>query len=136
MRDVKGSKPLISGAVWTLRENVERTGDPLGFRSDYWTPWAKGLGLPREGRTILFTARMYQMLPYVMGTTELMKAAKPLLATRGLNRIMTLGNRLAGERVIQTEGRRGDGNPKERGPYPQGNCGGIAGYGFGPRLSV
>jgi len=97
---VKGSKTLISGALSTLKGNMDRTGDPLGFKNIYWTQWAKGLGLPRDGKTVLFTARMYQMLPYVIEATELMTAARPLLATRGLNRIMAMGNRLAGERVI------------------------------------
>jgi Fe-S oxidoreductase len=101
--EVKGSKNLISNAVKTLKGNVERTGDPLGIKSPYWTQWAKGLDLPREGNTLLFTARMYQMLPYVVQTTELMAAVKPLLATKGINTVLSFGNRLAGERVIRSK---------------------------------
>jgi Fe-S oxidoreductase len=100
---VKGSKNLISNAVKTLKGNIERTGDPLGFKTPYWTEWAKGLDLPREGDTLLFTARMYQMLPYVVQTTDLMASVKPLLATKGINTALSFGNRLAGERVVRSK---------------------------------
>ena len=74
---MKGSKTLISNALSTLKGNVERTGDPLGFNGVYWTEWSEGLGLPEEGKTLLLTARMYQMLPYVIQTTDLMTTARP-----------------------------------------------------------
>jgi Fe-S oxidoreductase len=85
---------------------MERTGDPLGFKGIYWTEWAEGLGLPKEGKTILLTARMYQMLPYVLHTTDLVTTARPLLATRGLNTLLAVGNRLAGERIIRLMAKR------------------------------
>jgi len=106
---MKGSKNLISNAVKTLKGNVERTGDPLGFKNPYWTEWAKGLDLPREGDTLLFTARMYQMLPYVVQTTDLMATVKPLLTTKGINTVLSFGNRLAGERLIRSKAKRENG---------------------------
>jgi len=98
---MKKSKRLISEALTTLAGNMNRTGDPLGFKSVYWTEWSKGLDLPREGHTFLFTARMYQMLPYILQATKLISTASPLLCVNGLNRLLRLGNRLAGEKVIR-----------------------------------
>ena len=98
---MKGSKTLISNALSTLKGNVERTGDPLGFKDIYWTEWSEGLDLPREGKSVLLTARMYQMLPYVIQTTDLMTTVKPLLAIKGLNTFLAMGHRMAGERVIR-----------------------------------
>jgi len=95
------SKVLISQALSTLKGNMERTGDPLGFKHIYWNQWAKGLDIPRNGKNILFTARMYQMLPYVTQTTEMVASIKPLLAIKGVGKIINLGNRLAGEQIIR-----------------------------------
>ena len=111
---MKGSKTLISHTLSTLKENVERTGDPLGFSSVYWTEWSKGLGLPKEGKTLLLTARMYQMLPYVIQTTDLMTTIRPLLATKGLNRFFSMGNRLTGERLIRSKA-KGENQIREKG---------------------
>jgi len=102
---MKRSKILISQALLTLKENVERTGDPLGFRRPYWNKWAEELNLPREGKTILLTARMYQMLPYVIQTTGLVASAKPLLAIKGLPKTLAMANRLVGETVIRLKAR-------------------------------
>ena len=98
---MKRSKTLISQALSTLKGNIERTGDPLGFRHTYWTDWANGLSLPREGKTVLLTARMYQMLPYVIQTTDMVASIKPLLAIKGFGKALSMGNRLAGETVIR-----------------------------------
>ena len=98
---MKRSKILVTQALSTLKGNIERTGDPLGFRHTYWTDWANGLGLPNGGKTVLLTARMYQMLPYVIQTTDMVASVKPLLAIKGLGSVLSMGNRLAGETVIR-----------------------------------
>ena len=103
---MKRSKSLISQALDILKGNLERTGDPLGFKAIYWTDWADELNLPREGNTVLLTARMYQMLPYVIETTDLVTRTKPLLAVKGLASLLILGNRLLGEPVIRLKARR------------------------------
>jgi len=92
---------LISRTLSTLMGNLERTGDPLGFKHPYWTEWVDQLNLPREGESLLLTGRMYQMLPYVIQTTRLASAAKPLLTRRGLGRMVAAGSRFAGEAVIR-----------------------------------
>jgi Fe-S oxidoreductase len=67
----------------------------------YWTHWAKGLNLPREGDTILLTGRMYQMLPYIIQVTDLVAAAKPFLSRSGFGAVVNIGNALMGDRIIR-----------------------------------
>ena len=98
------SKSLISQALSTLKGNMERTGDPLGFKKDYWTGWAEGLNLPREGETVLLTARMYQMLPYVIQATDMVASAKPilpLLSIKAFSKIFEMAGSMAGEAVLR-----------------------------------
>ena len=95
------SKTLISQILPVLIENIERTGDPLGLKSIYWTQWAEDLALPKEGEVFLFTSRMYQMLPFIAQTTDLLALSKPLMSIKGLGKVMNLGNRLFGEKIIR-----------------------------------
>lgn len=98
---MRRSKRFVSEVLTTLKDNIRRTGDPLGIKSVYWTQWAKGLNLPREGDTVLLTARMYQMLPYIRQVTNIVTSAKPLLSRRGLGAMVSMGNRLMGDKVIR-----------------------------------
>ncbi|MBN1103870.1 MAG: (Fe-S)-binding protein [Deltaproteobacteria bacterium] len=102
---MRRSKAWISQALSTLQGNMDRTGDPLGFRNPYWIRWAEGLNLPREGKTVLFTGRMYQMLPFVVQATQLVTAVRPLLAVRGFDKLLAMGNRVAGPSVIRLKAR-------------------------------
>lgn len=98
---MKISKIQMSQMLSTLKENIQRTGDPLGFKGVYWTKWANELNLPRSGSTILLTARMYQMLPYIIQTIGLVALAKPLLSSRVFGRLIDIGNRLVGEKIVR-----------------------------------
>lgn len=98
---MKRSKNLVSRNLCSLKNNMERSGDPLGFKRPYWTDWTKGLSVPKEGKIQLLTARMYQMLPFVIKTTEMAYMARPLLSRKGLGNMMDKGNRFLGERVIR-----------------------------------
>ena len=98
---MRRSKRFIGEVLSTLKDNIQRTGDPLGLKGVYWTGWAKGLNLQKGGETILLTARMYQMLPYIMQITGLVASAKPFLSRRGLGEIVNMGNRIAGDRIIR-----------------------------------
>jgi Fe-S oxidoreductase len=98
---MKRSKRFVSEVLSTLKDNIQRTGDPLGMKTVYWTGWAKGLNLPRSGHTILLTARMYQMLPYIMQVTSLVASAKPFISRSGLGAIVNMGNRFVGDKVIR-----------------------------------
>jgi Fe-S oxidoreductase len=106
MRD---SKILISQALKTIRGNVDRTGDPLGMKTVYWNRWAEGLDLPKDGDTVLFTARMYQMLPYVVEATEMAASARPLvpmLSVGALAKIVEIANAVVADPVLRVRARR------------------------------
>ena len=106
---MRNSKVLISQALNTIRGNLERTGDPLGLKKVYWTTWADGLQLPAHGSPLLYTARMYQMLPYVVQTTELAAAAQPLvpmLSVKVLAKMAEFAGAMAGDPIIRLGARR------------------------------
>ena len=94
------SEALISQLLPTLGDNIRRTGDPLGIKTDYWSNWAKELKLPKEGETLLFTARMYQMLPYIEQTTKLLTSTRGLLSSKVLGDIARKGSSIVGEKAI------------------------------------
>lgn len=98
---MRRSKRFVSEVLTTLKDNIQRTGDPLGMKGVYWTQWAKGLNLPREGNIVLLTARMYQMLPYIKQVANIVASAKPLLSRSGLGAVVNMGNRLMGDKVIR-----------------------------------
>lgn len=103
------SKSLISQALSTLKGNMERTGDPLGFKKDYWSGWAEGLNLPKEGKTVLLTARMYQMLPYVIQATAMVASVKPilpLLSLKAFSKMFEMVGSMAGEPVLRLKAKK------------------------------
>ena len=95
------TRRVISMALGALYRNVEQMGDPLGFKKDYWTDWAQGLGLPARGAECIYTGRMYQMLPYAMQVSKLAGRYQSWLACPGMAKLMELGNRAAGEKAIR-----------------------------------
>ena len=106
---MRNSKVLISQALKTIHGNLERTGDPLGLKSAYWTKWTDNLQLPTQGSPILFTARMYQMLPYVVQTTEMAAKARPfipMLSVKLFSRMAEYAGALAGDPIIRFGARR------------------------------
>ncbi|MGP8078372.1 MAG: (Fe-S)-binding protein [Thermoplasmata archaeon] len=55
----------IASTLGILGDNLERRRSalPLGRRTR--TAWARGLGIPRGGETVLFTGQMWQMVPSI-----------------------------------------------------------------------
>jgi len=55
--------------VWDVlelvRESLRSTGLPLPAPGDVAYRWARGLGLPRRGRVVLYTGALYQLVPYI-----------------------------------------------------------------------
>ena len=45
--------------------------------------WSNGVSLPETGETLLLTGRMYQMLPYVVEATKMIRSLQPFLGCRG-----------------------------------------------------
>ena len=105
---MRSSKVLVAQALRTIEGNLERTGDPLGLKTDYWTRWAEGLGLDQRGPTLLYTARMYQMLPYVVSATEMAAAAQPIvpaLAVDAIARMAEMAGALAADPLLRFQAR-------------------------------
>lgn len=103
------SKALVSQALLTLKSNIERSGDPLGLKKPYWTDWTGECQMPKNGQTVLLTARMYQMLPYVVQATTMAHKVKPLLPLLSINvfrQLAEMGSRLAGETVFRLTAKR------------------------------
>lgn len=106
---MQNSKVLISQALKTIQGNLERTGDPVGLKTPYWTGWADNLNLCAQGSPLLFTARMYQMLPYVVQTTEMAAKAQPLvpmLSFKLFSKMAEYAGALAGDPIIRLGARR------------------------------
>ena len=106
---MRSSKILISQALNTISGNMERTGDPLGLKIVYWTRWAKNLDLPRQGSTLLFTGRMYQMLPYVVQATEMAEMAHPLvpvLSIKTFAKMAEIAGAVAADPILRLRARR------------------------------
>ncbi|MBI9083108.1 MAG: (Fe-S)-binding protein [Desulfobacterales bacterium] len=106
---MQNSKVLISQALNTICGNMERTGDPLGLKLPYWTKWAHGLGFPSQGNELLYTARMYQMLPFVVQATEMAAGAMPLvpaLSVRAFAKMAQIAGAVATEPLLRLGARR------------------------------
>lgn len=98
---MKNTEGLLSYELKTLGKNIAQSGDPLGFKKPYWIDWCRGEDFQKTAETLLFTGRMYQMLPYIMQTTQMVPVIKPLVSKKMLRPLMDFGNRVAGERVIR-----------------------------------
>jgi Fe-S oxidoreductase len=106
---MRSSKLLIAQALRTISGNLERTGDPMGLKTVYWTRWAEELDLPRQGGPLLFTARMYQMLPFVVQATEMAEKAAPLipaLSVKTMAKLMEIAGAAATEPILRLRARR------------------------------
>jgi Fe-S oxidoreductase len=103
---MRSSKVLVSQALKTIAGNLARTGDPLGLKTAYWTRWTDGLDLPERAPTLLYTARMYQMLPYVVQATDLAAAARPALpalTVRVFARMAEMAGALAVDPILRLQ---------------------------------
>lgn len=58
-----------------MAELDERTGYPMPVPPGFASRWSEGLGLGRRGsRRLLFTGALYQLVPYIEGTVELLRS--------------------------------------------------------------
>ncbi len=100
---MKNAASLLSYELKTLKKNIDISGDPLGFKSIYWTDWTRGRDVRRPGRNLFFTGRMYQMLPYVQQTTQMIPLIQPWVSKGPVRHLIDFGNELAGEPLIRTK---------------------------------
>jgi Fe-S oxidoreductase len=105
---MRSSKILISQALNTILNNLHRTGDPLGIKKVYWTQWIDGFSMPRQGETLLYTARMYQMLPFVAQATKITEKAQPflpMLSVKALAKVAEFANTVVTEPLLRIQAR-------------------------------
>ncbi|MCL6580302.1 MAG: (Fe-S)-binding protein, partial [Firmicutes bacterium] len=78
----------IGPTVGILADNLTRRGSVLPVPAGAVTRWAKGLGLPAGGETVLYTGSMYQLIPYIaaMGRTQERLAESWMARFAGLGR--------------------------------------------------
>ena len=104
--EMKRSKKFLSRVISILCDNTRKSGDPLGFRAKYWYHWASGNNIPGKSECILFTGRMYQMLPYLLRITDLMGSSKGLLSMWGVNKFLDVGKSYFGEILLRGSARK------------------------------
>jgi Fe-S oxidoreductase len=71
-----------------LADNLRLRGSVLPIPARRATRWARGLGLPRGGETVLYTGMMYQLIPYIerLVTLSSRLGDSPLARLSGLGR--------------------------------------------------
>ncbi len=76
-----------------LVEETRRRGLPVPVRDPEGVVygWSRGLGLPREGRVLLFTGALYQLMPYI---NALVRGLEALEGRRASGIAMRLARRL------------------------------------------
>mgnify|MGYP000058807864 CR=1 FL=1 len=71
-------------------DNVVKKHDPVGLTDKYWTKWANGLKISGNNEVILYTSRMYQMIPYLDQVISLLKKSRGMLR-KGVGRTLKIG---------------------------------------------
>ena len=55
----------VRDVVGILADNLRLRGSVLPIPARRATAWARDLGIPRGGETVLYTGQMYQLIPYI-----------------------------------------------------------------------
>ena len=83
----------IGDTIGILADNLRIRKSVIPMSAKNATVWAKGLGLPQGGSTVLYTGLMYQMIPYITAmSTAQEKIENTFLA--GMIGLGRLANRL------------------------------------------
>jgi hypothetical protein len=83
--------PLPTATVLgILDDNLARRGSVLPLSNRKATRWARGLGIPRGGETVLYTGHMYQLIPAI----DTMAGLLARFENSRLNRLFGLGRAL------------------------------------------
>lgn len=74
--------------IGILGDNLRLRGSVLPIPPRRATRWARGLGLPRGGETVLYTGQMPQLVPYIEGLVRMEErlGGTPLARLTGLGR--------------------------------------------------
>jgi len=79
----------IGDTIGILADNLRLRKSVLPISSGSATAWARGLGLPRGGETVLYTGLMYQLIPYITAMSAFQEKIEdsPLAGMIGLGRL-------------------------------------------------
>jgi Fe-S oxidoreductase len=93
--------PLPIGEILgILSDNLERRNAVLPLSMKERTVWARGLGIPYAGETVIYTGQMYQLIPFIdamasamerfedSGITRFFRAGRALNRAVNLSRVM------------------------------------------------
>ena len=80
----------IADIIGMLSDNLRLRGSVMPLGSGAMTAWARGLGIPRGGETVLYTGHMYQLMPY----TAAMEQKLELVRDTPLVRYLSLGRKI------------------------------------------
>jgi len=83
--------------VSMIRDNMRKSGNPLGVDPRQCSSWAEGHGIPRGGEAIIYTSCMYQSIPYIVGLTSLLERVEGAPSA-----LLSLGRALA--RMVDVAG--------------------------------
>jgi Fe-S oxidoreductase len=97
--------------IGILADNLRLRRSVLPLSRRRATRWARGLGLPRGGETVLYTGQMYQLVPSI----EVLVGAALRLGDSRLARLTGLGRRV--NRVVNLAAFAPRPSPKERAEY-------------------
>jgi Fe-S oxidoreductase len=80
----------IGDTIGILADNLKIRSSVLPISAGSATMWARGLGLPRGGETVIYTGLMYQLIPYItsMNNAQSMIEDSPLADFAGVGRIV------------------------------------------------
>ena len=91
----------IASTLGILNDNLRKRRSALPLSRRVHTAWARGLGLPRGGETVLFTGQMWQMVPAInamsrqLGKYESSGSTRLFAFARRMNRLVNLTPLLA-----------------------------------------
>ena len=74
-----------------MLDETRRRGVPVPVDPRVIEEWAEGLGLPEEGRVLLFTGGLYQLMPYINATVRYLES---LEGRRGSRLALKLARKL------------------------------------------
>ncbi len=75
----------IGPIIGILADNLRLRRSVLPLSKSRATGWAKGLGLPRGGETVLYTGLMYQMMPSVVRMAKQMERLEGTWVARAMH---------------------------------------------------
>lgn len=86
----------IDSTLGILGDNLRKRRSALPIGRRVATRWARGLGLPRGGSTVLYTGQMWQMVPAInamsrqLAKYELSESSRLFRLARSMNRLVNL----------------------------------------------